>query len=160
MSAARRIRLIASFALLCALFLPLSECRKDKSLTPPPFSLTQAVFPRDSAYASYTYPFQILKLDWSSAIWLLIFTWPFAILAVGLKWPRVHEFCFTHLLELTCCIGSSYFIYALAALCGDPLYGFYVAMGSDVAYACVALWAIVGDIRSHLRFSHSSVATT
>jgi hypothetical protein len=148
MSAPRRIRLVASLALLCALFLPLSECRKDAGLPPEQPTFAQRLFPQDNERASYRYAFELVHGDWGGVLTVAAFCWPALLLAAALKWPRFGESWLTHLLELAACGGSAWLISLLAGLFGHPLYGAYIAFTAIGLYACAALWGLIGDLRA------------
>jgi hypothetical protein len=147
MSAPRKLRLVASLALLCALFLPLSECRKDAGQPPEQRTLAQRVFPRDNERAKYTYGFDLVSRDWGGVITAASFCWPALLLAAALKWPRIGESWITHLLELAACGGSGWWIGLMASLCGSPLYGAYIAFTASGLYACAALQGLFLDLR-------------
>lgn len=147
----QKIRLSAAIALVCAIFLPLSQCSEHgtrATRTPEALGHSRHFFPRDGDGFSYQYAIKSviagLKNPKDNGLALLVtliaFLWPlgFAI------WSRQSEFArfwwVFYSVELLLCAGTGYLVYS-AAFGRDArwLYGFYVAEGAVAIYASSAL---------------------
>lgn len=159
-----KIRLGAAIILLCAIYLPLSQCsRNGENLKPP---TTQALahsrhlFPRSDSDYEYQYAIKdVIAVGTNpkdnglrGVMTLVAFLWPlgFAIWSSKSEFPRFWWIFFAG--ELLLCAGTAYWIYALAyGTSGRWLYGGYVAEGAIAVYAITTLAAIGKRLRKSSR---------
>ena len=156
MSTFHKIRLAVAIVLVCAIFLPLSQCHNNGVALPTPEALAHArhFFPQDGGGFQYYYGIEYLQaafmspkdLGLNGALTLIAFVWPlaFAIWSRKSKLPRFWWISYTG--ELLLCAGTGYWVYVLT-LSGRWLYGFYVAEGAIAIYASTTLISIVDRVR-------------
>ena len=151
MSILQRIRLIAAIVLVCAIFLPLSECsrRDDKNFVPPQKTLSQHLFPQDNNDFVYWYVIGIVRPStWQGAIFALIaLLWPLAAFLFDKKLARKRFGWLIYILELALCYGTIYWLSLFTAL-GRWLYGAYVVAVATGLLACVTLVLLILSIRN------------
>jgi hypothetical protein len=125
----RKIRLIAAIVLVCAIFLPLSECsllRNDYS----------RAYGYEYVYSSFGVIFGVITV--------LAFSWPLIFVLFLRKRDRFRSQLFLQLLELLLCAGTIYWLNALAA--GERwLYGFYLGVTAAAGFTAAGLaWWFFG----------------
>lgn len=154
MSILQRIRLIAAIVLVCAIFLPLSECsrRDDKNAPPPSKSFVQRLFPQSNSDFEYAYAIGVMRFSsWQAGAFALIaLAWPILAFLFDHKIAR-HRFGWTiYVLELLLCYGTFYWLSLFTAL-GRALYGTYVVVIAMIGFGIATLVLLVMDIRKFLR---------
>lgn len=143
----RRVRLIAAIVLICAIFLPLSECSK-QPINSHPFgkSISERLFPRTNGDFSYQYGYEYVDLSIGGALAVLAFTWPLIFALFFRRRFRSRLRLFLQVLEVLLCAGTIYVIHALAF--GDRwLYGLYVGVAAVAAFTCAGLASWFIDTR-------------
>jgi hypothetical protein len=161
MSILQKIRLGAAIVLLCAIFLPLSQCafHGASTDTPQAFAHARHLFPRGDDDFKYQYGITELVTGFMrprengllGALTLTAFLWPlgFAIWSRKSRFPRFWWIFYTG--ELLLCAGTAYWVHALTQG-GRWLYGAYVGEVAIAIYACTSLTVIVDRIRNRSRF--------
>jgi hypothetical protein len=153
MTLLNKIRLGAAIALLCAMFLPLSECsgRTPKQAPAPPAKplMRQLVSGCDNA-ADCKVVAKELTLSWEGALQLLTFTWPFIFLPLAAKWAGRRFTWIMHLLELLLCAGTLYMLWGIT-LFDEARYGTTVVLAAVLTYGISAIIYLVRAIRAALR---------
>jgi hypothetical protein len=131
-----KFRLAAAAVLICAIFLPLSECsRRDNPPPPAPRSFSHTLLPQSDADFSYQYGFRALGFSAAGILTIIAFVWPFAFTIFGDKrrGPRLRWVLLSA--ELLLCAGTAYWVHAIM-LGGRWLYGAYVVLAAILAFAC------------------------
>jgi uncharacterized membrane protein len=161
MSILQKLRLIAAIVLICAIFLPLSQCSRqgqgqDHDVnSPQALAHSRHLFPRSDDEYVYWYGISYVSTAYASpkdnglsgAVTLIAFLWPlgFAIWSRKSQFPRF--WWVFYLVESLLCAGTIYWVYALT-LGGRKLYGFYVAEGAIAIYAITTVIIIVTRLRN------------
>jgi hypothetical protein len=147
----RKIRLCAAIALLCAMFMPLSECSgsSPKTAQPAAKSIPRQLISSCDHPADCKVVAKELDISWDSALKLFAFTWPLALLLAIHKWSGRRFTWLLHVLELLLCGGTLYMLWGIT-LFGELRYGSTVVMAALAAYACAALAGIILVIRATL----------
>jgi hypothetical protein len=168
MTILQKIRLGAAIVLICAIFLPLSQCSrsgdKNDSWSPRAFAHSRHFFPQDGDGFEYQYAVKNLTAGFTNPkeygvsllLTLTAFLWPlgFAIWSRKSKLSRFWWIFYSA--ELLLCAGTGYSVYALALGRGVRwLYGFYVAEGAVAIYAGTALILIANRLRNYFRSRRS-----
>jgi len=161
MSILEKIRLGAGIFLVCAIFLPLSQCSrsgdKNDSWTPQALSHSRHFFPENGDGFKYQYPIKRLIAGFKNPkdngvallLTLIAFLWPlgFAIWSRQSKFSRFWWIFYSG--ELLLCVGTGYWVYVLAfGRDARWLYGFYVAEGAVAIYASTTSIYISHRLRS------------
>jgi hypothetical protein len=161
MSILQKIRLGAAIVLLCAIFLPLSQCssRGGDTETPQAYAQARHLFPQDDDDFKYQYATNYLFTGFMrpredgllGALTLTVFLWPlaFAIWSRKSKLPRFWWIFYSG--ELLLCAGTAYWVHALTQG-GRWLYGAYVGEVAIAIYACTTLIFVFDRIRNRFRF--------
>jgi hypothetical protein len=144
----RKLRLTAAVILVCAVFLPLSECSQgpDHPSTSRPKTVTERLHPQTTTEFSYQYGYQAIHLDPAGLFTVIAFGWPLAfILFVRRKFgPRMRWFC--RILELLLCAGTIYWLNVLSfhSFGATWLYGAYIGVIAVVVFTClgIASWFV------------------
>ena len=160
-----KVRLAATIALLCAVFMPLSECTgctgssesapsagkelaKDAKEAPQTPILRQLI-----SGCSQKGECRVVaeELDFSGEFWvstlkLLTFSWPLIFMLMTERWRGRRFTWLLHLLELLLCGGTLYMLWGFVFL-GELRYGATVVIVATLTYAVTALIAIVQTIR-------------
>lgn len=150
MSTLRKIRVTAAIILLCAIFLPLSECSRHEHAQVPPAqkSLFQQLFPQDNDDFVYQYASGVVKFStWQAGGFaLLALLWPFAALILDKKLRGRRFVWILYLIELLLCAGSVYWLYCFTAM-GRWLYGAYVVCAAMAVLAVTTIILMVERVR-------------
>ncbi len=129
----RKVRLIASLVLLCAVFLPLSECSQgaDHSQTGPK-SFGQKLYPQSTSDVSYQYAYRSLGLDGFTAFTIVAFTWPAVFLLFSRRPGSARKRWILRVFEVLLCAGSVYWVNVLTyhSFGATWLYGGYIAVAA------------------------------
>lgn len=161
MSTLQKIRLGAAIVLLCAIFLPLSQCSQGgagSTETPQAFAHGRHVFPRSDNDFSYNYGIKRVVVGFISpredglagALTLIAFAWPLA-LAIWSQKSGLHRFWWMFYTgELLLCAGTVYWVHTLTQS-GRLLYGFYVAEAAIAIYTTATLVFIGNRLRNFFR---------
>lgn len=153
MSILQRMRLIAAIVLVCAIFLPLSECsrRDDKTFVPSQKTLSQHLLPQDNNDFVYNYVIGVVRpSSWQAALFALIaLLWPLAASLFDKKLARKRFGWLIYILELALCYGTIYWLSLFTAL-GRWLYGAYVVAVATGIFACVTLVLLVLSVRNRV----------
>jgi hypothetical protein len=151
MSILRKIRIGAAIILLCAIFLPLSECsRHEREQSPQPSkSLSQQLFPQDNDDFAYQYAIGVMRFStWQAGGFaLLALLWPLGFLFLNKKLQPRRFAWSVYLFELLLCVGSIYWLHLFTAL-GRWLYGAYVGLVAVVVFGCTSLVLLLSCIRN------------
>ena len=141
----RKVRLVAAIVLVCAFVLPLSECSRRESHSPPrPKSISQRLFPQTNAEFSYQYAYGFVGFSAPGAVTVLAFIWPLVfVLSVRRRFgPKLQWFL--RVLEVLLCAGTIYWldVLTLRGFGARWLYGAYVGVIAVAIFALVgvALW--------------------
>ena len=153
MNTMQKIRLGASIVLLCALFLPLSQCSHQEnaqtaSCTTCP--LTAKLFPRSNDQVSYVYAVGELEPGVRGAMTLLAFTWPLLFVLLGRKQPGERFAWAQYLCELFLGAGTLYWLHSLT-LFGHWLYGAYVVVAATIVFGSSSLAYALQNARTLLK---------
>jgi hypothetical protein len=148
--------LAAAVVLICAIFLPLSQCAGPKTnvWSPAAFAHSRHLFPQNDGDYLYQYASNFVRDGFANpkdngliaAVTLIAFLWPlgFAI------WSRISRFPRFWWIELLLCAGTAYWIWALR-MRGRSLYGFYVAEGAIAIYVVTTVIVIIFRQRDFAR---------
>ena len=159
MSILQKIRLGAAIILVCAIFLPLSQCSfhdyPGDINTPQALAHARHLFPRGDNDFQYYYGIEYLQAALVSpkgntvngALTLIAFLWPLAFAIWSRKSTLPRFWWIFRSGELLLCAGTAYWVYTLT-VGGRWLYGFYVAEAAIAIYACTTLILIVDRIRN------------
>ena len=160
MSTLHKIRLAMAIVLVCAIFLPLSQCSSPsgRTETPQAYAHSRHLFPQSDNDFQYHYGIKYLVIGFMSpredgllgALTLTAFLWPlaFAIWSQKSRLPRFWWIFYTG--ELLLCAGTAYWVHALTQG-GRWLYGAYVGEAAISIYACTTLISIFDRIRNRFR---------
>src|SRR4051812_33401667 len=133
----RKIRLTCAIVLLCALFLPLSECSRHEHQTPgpKPKTLLQTIFPQDNDDFVYDYAFTKIKpSSWQAgSMGLAALCWPLIFFLVTRKRTERRLVWILYGIEVLLAGGTLYWLHLFTAL-GDWLYGAWVVCVAAVVY--------------------------
>ena len=137
----RKLRLTAAIVLLCAIFLPLSECSQDENHSrTAQKSVAQRLYPQSNAEFSYQYGYRSIGFDTMGLFTVLAFAWPlgFALFVRRKLRPRM-KWVF-RILELLLCGGTIYWLNVLSfhSFGATWLYGAYIGV------ITVALFTVLG----------------
>ena len=135
---------MAAVLLLCAAFLPLSQCSYSK--TPAP--TLQALFPRSDSEVQYNYAVTWVNFSTSGALTLLAFTWPLLFVGLFRRSGKSRTGWLATAPELLLCAGTLYWIYVMTAFRDRLLYGTYVAVLAVLLYASGVLLPAVQAVRA------------
>jgi hypothetical protein len=154
MSILQQIRLGAAIVLLCAIFLPLSQCSQhgdDSAPTPQALSHARHFFPRSDTDYQYQYGVKGLGLSLRGVLTLIAFVWPLGFAIWNRRFGQPPRFWWIFYGgELLLCAGTIYVVGALT-LGGRWLYGAYVGEVAISIYACTSLILIFDRIRNRFR---------
>jgi hypothetical protein len=147
----RKLRLTGAIVLVCAIFLPLSECSQGEnhSQTAAQKSVAQRLYPQSNADFSYQYGFRSIGFDTMGLFTILAFGWPlaFALFVRRNLRPRI-KWTF-RILELLLCAGSIYWLNVLSfhSFGATWLYGAYIGVIAVSVFTClgVAAWFVDGE---------------
>ncbi|HST29663.1 MAG TPA: hypothetical protein VLK27_02345 [Chthoniobacterales bacterium] len=171
----RKIRLGAAIVLICAIFLPLSQCSQNISgggpktdvRTPQAFAHSRHLFPQSNAEYEYQYGIHFVHVGFTdpkdnytaAGLTLIAFLWPlgFAIWSRRSKFPRFWWIFYS--IELLLCAGTIYWIWALT-MGGRLLYGFWVAEGAITICTITTVIVIIARLRDFLRSGRINPAST
>jgi hypothetical protein len=158
----QKIRLVAAIVLVCAIFLPLSQCSRTGAIqdvnSPQAFAHSRHLFPRTDDTYEYWYGISYVRAAYASpkdngalgALTLIAFLWPLGFAT----WSRKSQFrrfwWIFYLIESLLCAETIYLIHALTQG-GRWLYGFYVAEGAIAIYAITTVIIIGTRLRNFLR---------
>ncbi len=138
----RKLRLAAAILLVCAVFLPLSECSQDeKHPQAAPKSVVQRIHPQSNAQFSYQYGYRSIALDLSGLFTVIAFGWPLAFaLAVRRNLHPRTKWVF-RILELCLCTGTIYWLDVLSfhGFGATWLYGAYISVISVAVFTCLGI---------------------
>jgi hypothetical protein len=154
MSALRTIRLSMAIVLICAIFLPLSQCSQhgnDSAPTPQALSHARHFFPRSDTDYQYQYGVKDLDFSVGGVLTLIAFVWPLVFAIWSRRFGQPPRFWWIFYgAELLLCAGTIYLVGALT-LGGRWLYGAYVGEAAISIYACTSLILIIDRIRNRFR---------
>ena len=146
-----KIRLGAAIALICTLFLPLSQCSRNENTVPsntkPP---ALQLFPQSDKQISYEYAVGELEFSVRGIMTLLAFTWPLLFVFTGGKLQNTRFTPVQHLLELTLCGGTLYWLHCLTRF-GHWMYGAYVVLISIILFGGTSLLYLYHAARTFLQ---------
>jgi hypothetical protein len=150
MPISQKIRLSMAIVLLCAFFLPLSQCShgpEAKDLrTPQAYSHARHLFPRSDNEFRYQYAIEAIDFSLIGVLTLVAFSWPLAF-AIWRRRFRPHRFWWIfYAVELLLSAGTAYWVYALTQG-GRWLYGAYIGEVAITIYAGITLILMAGRIR-------------
>jgi hypothetical protein len=153
----RKVKLTLGVLMICALFIPLSECSRgqQRSATPPRAkTVVQKIFPRSDGQTDYNYGATRLGPSINGVVTLVAFGWPlvFAFLSGGLRGKRRAWILYP--CELLLGIGTIYWIYAVTEG-GRRLWGAYLVFALTTAYIAAALVDIGRSVRGRSRLTSS-----
>jgi hypothetical protein len=146
----RKLRLTAAIVLVCAIFLPLSECSQgDNHSQPAQKSVAQRLYPQSNAEFSYQYGYRSIDFDTMGLFTILAFGWPlaFALLVRRNLRPRM-KWTF-RILELLLCAGTIYWLNVLSfhSFGATWLYGAYIGVMAVALFTGlgIAAWFVGGQ---------------
>jgi len=148
----RKLRLTASIVLLCAVFLPLSECSQGENHSQPAQkSVAQRLYPQSNTDFSYQYGYRSIGFDTMGLLTVLAFGWPlaFALFVRRNLQPRM-KWTF-RILELLLCAGTIYWLDVLSfhSFGATWLYGEYVGVIAVAVFTCLGIAAWFVDRETH-----------
>ena len=158
MAILQKIRLVAAIVLVCAIFLPLSQCSRQgnsASWTPEALAHSRHLFPRSDKDFDYYYGIGSLQAAFMSpkdygmngALTLIAFLWPLGFAIWSRKSKLTRFWWIFYAGELLLCAGTAYWVYTLT-FGGRRLYGFYVAEAAIAIYASTTLVFASNRLRS------------
>jgi hypothetical protein len=143
----RKLRLTAAIVLLCAVFLPLSECSQSENhLLTAQKSVAQRLYPQTNTDFSYQYGYHFIGFDLMGLLTVLAFGWPlaFALFVRRNLGPRT-KWTF-RILDLLLCVGTIYWLDVLSyhSFGATWLYGEYVGVIAVAVFTClgIAAWFV------------------
>jgi hypothetical protein len=146
MSLVQKIRMGAAIVLLCAIFLPLSQCSQHGDNSSPPTSQALAhshhLFPRSDADFQYEYGIGELGFSGRGLLTLVAFAWPLALLIWSQRLRHSRFLWILYVAELFLCAGTVYWLGALT-MGGRLLYGAYIVVSATAVYALSTLVALI-----------------
>lgn len=146
----RKLRLTAAIVLVCAIFLPLSECSQGQNHSQTTQkSVAQRLYPQSNAEFSYQYGYRSIAFEPSGLFTIIAFGWPLAFalfvrrnLRLRLKWTF-------RVLELFLCGGTIYWLNVLSfhSFGATWLYGTYIGVIAVALFTSlgIAAWFVDGD---------------
>ncbi len=143
----RKVRLIASVVLLCAVFLPLSECSQGEGHPMPKSkSVGQELYPQSTSDVSYQYAYRTFGFDGWTAFTIIAFLWPAVFLLLSRQPGSARKRLILRVFEILLCAGSIYWVNVLTyhAFGATWLYGAYIAVAAVFIFT---LCGIVGWLR-------------
>lgn len=150
MSILQKIRFGAAIVLICAIFLPLSQCSQhgdgEALKTPQALAHARHFFPTSDKDFAYEYGIKDLDLSLRGVLTLVAFVWPLGFAIWGLRLERSRFLWIFYTAELLLCAGTIYWVTALT-LGGRWLYGAYVAEVAIGIFAIASLISLVAAIR-------------
>jgi hypothetical protein len=151
MSILQKIRLIGAIVLVCAIFLPLSECsrRDDKNLTSPRHTFAQQLFPQSNSDFEYSYAIGAMRFaTWQGGVFSFVaLLWPLLAFLFDKRIAGKRFGWSIYVLELALCYGTIYWLWIFTVL-GHWLYGAYVVIAATGGFACATLVLLILSIRS------------
>lgn len=128
--------------MICALFVPLSECSRggQRSGTPPPRSktLVQKIFPRSDGQTDYNYGATRLGPSINGVLTLIAFGWPMLFALLNRRLAGKHFIWILYVFEILLGAGTIYWIYAVTEG-GRRLWGAYLVCALTTIYVVAAL---------------------
>ena len=147
----RKLRLTAAIVLVCAIFLPLSECSQGQNHPQTTQkSLAQRVYPQSNTEFSYQYGYRSISFDLMGVFTLLAFAWPvaFALFVRRNLRPRM-KWAF-RILELLLCAGTIYWLNVISfrSFGATWLYGAYIGVIAVAVFTGlgIAAWFAEGEV--------------
>jgi hypothetical protein len=153
----RRLRLTGAIVLVCAIFLPLSECSQGENhpQTAAQKSVAQRLYPQSNAEFSYQYGFRSIGFDTMGLFTILAFGWPLAFALFVRRNLRPRMKWTFRILELLLCAGSIYWLNVLSfhSFGATWLYGAYIGVIAVSVFTClgIAAWFVDGDGEAYRR---------
>jgi hypothetical protein len=138
----RKLRLTAAIVLLCAIFLPLSECSQgpNHSQTAQK-SVAERLYPQSNADVSYQYGYRSIAFDLAGLFTMIAFAWPltFALFVRRNLGPRM-KWTF-RASEVILCAGSIYWLNVLSfhSFGATWLYGAYIDVIAVAVFTCLGI---------------------
>jgi hypothetical protein len=138
----RKLRLTAALILLCAIFLPLSECSQGPNHPPTTQkSVAQRLYPQTNAEFSYQYGYRSIGFDLMGLFTALAFGWPLAFALLVRRNLRPRAKWTFRILELLLCGGSIYWLDILSfhSFGATWLYGTYIGTVAVALFTCLGI---------------------
>lgn len=148
----RKFRLTVAIVLLCAVFLPLSECSQGENHSQvAQKSVAQRLYPQTNTDFSYQYGYRSIGFDLMGLFTLLAFGWPLAFALFVRRNLRPRMKWTFRILELLLCAGTIYWLDILSfrSFGATWLYGEYVGVIAVAVFTCLGIAAWFVDRQAH-----------
>ncbi len=144
----RKLRLTAAIVLLCAIFLPLSECSQGPNHQQTvQKSVAQRLYPQSNPEFSYQYGYRSIDFDLAGLFTTIAFGWPLAFLLLVRRNLRPRMKWTFRAIEVLLCVGSIYWLNVLSfhSFGATWLYGAYIGVIAVTMFTCLGIAAWFSD---------------